>query len=98
MKSSVVIDLKIQHAGVFQSLMQEFERHRLPRLLRLKDKVDRGEAINDVDFEFLCKEIKAACLTKNLTFSYPELQSFCLQMGHFYKELCDKATQNESTY
>ena len=89
------IDIQTRHLGVIQSLLQEFELHRLPRLLRLKDKLDSGEAINDVDFEFLCKEIKDACLTKHLTVNYPELQNFCLHMGHLYKEICDKAVENE---
>jgi len=95
MQTAIVIDIKTRHLGIFQSLMQEFEQHRLPRLLRLKDKVDRGEAINEVDFEFLCKEIKDACMTKHLTINYPELEEFCLQVGHLFKELCDEAVENE---
>ena len=95
MQKSTVVDIKEKHLGVFHTLMLEFEQHRLPRLLRLKDKVDSGEAINDVDFEFLCKGIKDACVTKHLTVIYPELEEFCLHMGHLYKELCDKAVENE---
>ena len=95
MQKTTVVDIKEKHLGVFQSLMQEFEQHRLPRLLRLKDKVDNGEAINDVDFDFLCKEIKDACITKHLIVTYPELEEFCLQVGHLYKDLCDKALDNE---
>ena len=95
MQKATAIDIKEKHLGVFQSLMQEFEQHRQPRLLRLIDKVDLGETINDVDFDFLCKEIKDACITKHLTVVYPELKEFCLLMGHMYKELCDKAVDNE---
>ena len=97
MQATIVIDIKREHLGVFQSLIFEFERHRLPRLLRLKDKVDRGEAINEVDFEFLRKEINDACITKHLIVSFPELEEFCLQMGHMFKELCDKAVENEKS-
>ena len=95
MQKAIVVDIKQKHLGIFHSLMLEFEQHRLPRLLRLKDKVDSGKVINDVDFEFLCKEIKDACTTKHLTVIYPELEEFCLQLGHLYKELCDKALENE---
>jgi hypothetical protein len=95
MKQAIIVDIKQVHLGVFHSLMLEFELHRLPRLLRLKDKVDSGKAINDVDFEFLCKEIKDACMTKHLTVNYPELEEFCLRLGHLYKELCDEAVENE---
>jgi hypothetical protein len=94
-QKAIVVDIKQKHLGIFHSLMLEFERHRLPRLLRLKDKVDSGKVINDVDFEFLCKEIKDACTTKHLTVIYPELEEFCLQLGHLYKELCDEALENE---
>ena len=95
MKTISSVDLKQEHAGVMQSLLQEFERHHLPRILRLKDKVDRGEAINEVDFEFLCKEVNDACTTKHLIVNYPELEEFCLRVGHMFKELCDKAVENE---
>ena len=95
MKQAVALDIKQIHVGVFHTLMLEFERHHLPRLLRLKDKVDNGEAINDVDFDFLCNEIKNACMTKHMTVIYPELEDFCLCVGHLYKELCDKAVENE---
>ena len=90
-----VVDIKKLHLGVFHSVMLEFEQHRLPRLLRLKDKVDNGEIINDGDFEFLSKEIKDACTSRHLIVIYPELEEFCLLRGHIYKELCDKAVENE---
>lgn len=88
-------NIEKNHAGIIQALVEEFEKHRLPRLLRLKDKVDSGEAINDVDLEFLCKQLKDASLTMHLTVNYPELQEFCLRMAHLYKELCDEALENE---
>jgi hypothetical protein len=95
MRKAVVIDIHKQHIGIIQSLVQEFEQHRLPRLFRIKDKLDRGEAINDVDFECLCREIKDAGLAMHMTVNYPELQEFCLSMSHFYKEICDEALDNE---
>ena len=95
MQASMAIDIKTRHTGILQSLMQEFEQHRLPRLLRLKDKVDRGEAISEIDIEFLCKELKDAHLMMHLTVIYPELQEFCLTMGHLCKEISDEALENE---
>jgi phosphotransferase system IIA component len=89
------VDMHMIHIGIIQTLMQEFEQHRLPRLFRLKDKVDNGEAINDVDLEYLCKEIKDAGLAMHMTVNYPELQNFCFQMAHLYKEICDEALENE---
>jgi len=42
-KMTHMIDVKVIHIGVVQSLVQEFTTHRLPGLLRLKDKVDSSE-------------------------------------------------------
>ena len=95
MRKAVMADIKQEHLGVMYSLMLEFERHRVPRLLRLKERLDNGIAINDVDFDFLRKQINYACITKHLTVNYPELEEFCLQLGHMYKELCDEALKNE---
>jgi hypothetical protein len=95
MRKAVVIDLQKQHIGIIQTLVQEFEQHRLPRLFRIKDKLDRGEVINDVDFEYLCKELKDAGLAMHLIVNYPELQDFCLSMSHLYKDICDEALDNE---
>lgn len=95
MRKTVIVDIKREHIGVVQSLVQEFEQHRLPRLFRLKDKLDRGETISDVDIEYLCKEIKDAGLAMHMIVNYPELQNFCLSMSHLYKEICDEAMENE---
>lgn len=95
MKKVTDIDIKHEHIGIMQSLILEFEQHRLPRLLRLIDRLDSGEAIDATDLDFLCKQVNDACITKHLTVNYPELEDFCLQMGHLYKELCDKAVENE---
>jgi len=85
------------HIGIAQSLVQEFEQHRLPRMLRLKEKVDNGNVINDVDFDLLCTDIKDANLAMHMMVNYPELQEFCLQMAHLYKEICDQAVANEKS-
>ena len=95
MSKAIVVDIKQQHIGIVQSLVQEFEQHRLPRLFRLKDKLDNGDPINDVDLEYLCKEIKDAGLAMHMTVNYPEMRDFCLSMSHLYKEICDEALENE---
>jgi len=96
MKALTATEIKATHTGVMQSLFFEFEQHRLPRVLKLKAKVDRGEVVNDVDFDFLCQQVNDACTTKHLIVNYPELEEFCLQLGHLYKEICDKAVENEN--
>lgn len=95
MRTDILDDIKLIHIGVIQSLVMEYEQHRLPRIFRLKDKIDRGEVISDVDLEYLCKELKDASLAMHLTAYYPELQDFCLIMSHLCKDICSGALENQ---
>ena len=95
MHTDILDDIKLIHIGVIQSLVMEYERHKLPRIFRLKDKIDRGEIINDIDLEYICKQLKDASLAMHLTVHYPELQDFCLIMGHLCKDICEGALENQ---
>ncbi|MCK4708973.1 MAG: hypothetical protein KAU21_10190 [Gammaproteobacteria bacterium] len=88
-------DISKKHAGIVQSIVKEFETHRFPRLLRLKEKVDGGDAINDVDLDFLCKVIEDANRTMHMTANHPELHEFCQHVVHLYHEISAKALENE---
>lgn len=95
MHTDILDDIKLIHIGVIQSLVMEYEQHRLPRIFRLKDKIDRGEVINDIDLDYICKQLKDASLAMHLTVHYPELQDFCLIMGHLCKDICEGALENQ---
>lgn len=87
--------LEKKHLGIIQTLIEEFEKHRLPRLLRLQDKVDSGAPINDVEMDFLCQVIEDANRTMPLTVNDPELHEFCLCVVHLYHDISTKALENE---
>ena len=97
MRTDIFYDIELVHLGVIQSLVREYEHQRCPRLFRLKDKIDRGEAINDIDMQYICKQLKDASLAMHLTVNYPELVEFCLIMGHLCKDICDGALENQKT-
>ena len=87
--------LEKKHLGIIQALIKEFETHRLPRLLRLRDKVDSGAVINDVEMDFLCQVIEDANRTMPMTVNHPDLHEFCLCVVHLYHEISTKALENE---
>ena len=84
-----------KHAGIIQAMVEEFEKHRLPTLLKIKDEVDNGKSISEGDIEFLEKVIDDAKRTMHMTVNHPELHEFCLLVVHLYKEISVKALENE---
>jgi ATP-dependent helicase/DNAse subunit B len=87
--------LSKKDAGVILTLIQRFERQRLPILLTLKDKVHDGQTLSDRDVEFLDRVIDDAKRTMPLTKGHPELHEFCACVIHLYKEITEKALENE---
>jgi hypothetical protein len=89
--------LSKKDAGVILALVERFEWQRLPTLLTLKDKVHDGQTLSDWDVEFLDRVIDDATRTMPLTEGNPELHEFCARVIHLYKEITEKALENEES-
>lgn len=81
--------------GVILALIKRFEKQRLPRLMELRQKVDRGEVLGNRDIEFLSMVIHDAQQSKHLIDRHPEWQSFCAYVVHLYETITERALQNE---
>ncbi|MCW8935112.1 MAG: hypothetical protein OQK98_10345 [Gammaproteobacteria bacterium] len=88
-------DLNKKHAGIIQALIQEFDMHRLPCLLCIKDKLDNGDVLNDGDIEFLYRVIDDARRTIPLTIYCTELHDFCICVVCMFRDLTEKALENQ---
>ena len=82
-------------AGVISALLQRLETQRLPKALALKDKVDRGEKLSDFDIEFLEEVFADANNVKPILNRHPEYRKLAARVIHLYKEIMDKAMENE---
>ena len=85
-----------QDAGVIQVLVERFESQRLPRALRMKERVDQGETLTDLDIQFLEEIFHDAQQIKPLLDRHPEWQDISARALHLYKEITDKALENQN--
>lgn len=84
-----------EDTGVVLALMKRFNEQRLPRVLELKKKVTRGERLSDPDIAFLEGVFKDAKHSVPLVDKHPELQQIATRAVSLYKEITEKALENE---
>jgi len=85
-----------EEIGGITIVLQRMETQRLPRALKLKDKVDSGERLSDADLAFL-KEVFADTnrIDKGLIDRHPEYHSLVTRVLSLYTEITEKALENE---
>jgi len=88
---------KSEDAGVIAVLVQRFESERLPRALDLKEKVDQGETLNDIDIAFLEQVLEDANKLGPLLERHDEYHKLVAQATSLYKDITDKALENEKS-
>jgi len=83
--------------GILQVLAERLETQRLPAILSIKERVDRGETLSDVDIRFLKQVFQDAQNLHSLIDRHPEWQPLAAKIVHLYKEITDLALKNEES-
>jgi uncharacterized small protein (DUF1192 family) len=81
--------------GVAQVLLMRLESQRLPRALKLKEKVDRGERLSDSDLQFLKRVVQEGQQARTLAAKLPQYQEVVNRMAALYDEITRKGAENE---
>ena len=89
------MDKSNKELGLVTVLAERLEKQRLPRALEMKAMVDRGELLGDSDLLFLEEVFRDAAQIKPYLDTHPEWQDLAARMTHLYKEITDKALENE---
>jgi hypothetical protein len=81
--------------GVIAVLIERFNKERLPRVLRLKEKVDGGEKLSEMDISFLQQVFEDSKHTIPLGDKHPEYQDLMARVILLYREITEQALKNE---
>ena len=85
-----------KEAALIQVLVERLEKIRLPVALELKEKVDRGEVLNDLDIGFLEEVLGDVGKIKPLLDRHPEWHDLAGRMASLYNDITTKALENEA--
>jgi hypothetical protein len=81
--------------GILVALAERLVKERLPQALTLKEKVDHGGRLEDHDIHFLERVFEDARRVAALIDRHPEYQDIAGRLIGLYKDITDKALQNE---
>ncbi|WKE65336.1 hypothetical protein PVT67_16980 [Gallaecimonas kandeliae] len=81
--------------GVVQALQAQLQHQQLPRLLKLKAKVDAGQPLDDYDLRFLKDALAAGWQARSVMHQSRELQGLAGHIFRLYHQICDQALANE---
>ena len=86
----------VKQDGMMVTLMQRFKTQRLPRILEIKQHVDSGSRLSEYDRIFLEEAMHDAQQNIRHVEEIPECQHLFIQLAHLYKQIMEKALDNET--
>ena len=81
--------------GTIQAMLDRLNHQRLPRVLDMKSRVDRGKCLGDSDLDYLQQVFEEANHAKSLLARHPELEELVGKLVGLYSEVTQKALDNE---
>mgnify|MGYP001819594979 CR=1 FL=1 len=81
--------------GTIAALMIRFKEYRLPRAMRMLDRVNAGETLMDNDIAFLKRVFDDARANQQLVKRNPEYSELVSRAVALYEEIVAKAMENE---
>lgn len=81
--------------GVITALLERLEKQRLPRILRMKESVFKGERLAESEVEFLSQVLEDTTSVKPLADTHPYYQTVVVKAISLYHEITEQALKNE---
>jgi len=83
--------------GTLAALMLDLEENRLPRALRILDRVNSGELLSDRDIDFLKKVYEDSRANEALVERHPEYCKLIARCMGLYTEIITRGLANEKS-
>lgn len=83
--------------GTAQVLLKRLVDQRLPRLMELRDRTERGELLTDFDIEFLEGALNDAQHNERYAANFPEYTALVAKIAQLYEQITSKALENQQT-
>lgn len=81
--------------GVAVAIIERLVDIRLPRVLTIKARVDKGEKLGDEDIDYLDRILEDAEEVRRFIDHRPELQDLYARVIGLYHDITEKALENE---
>lgn len=84
-----------EELGIVTAMLERYTKQRLPRLLEMKERLDRGERLDDHDMEFLEMIERDRAQSLAVAKRHEDLHEILVKAINLYHEITLKALQNE---
>jgi len=81
--------------GTMKTLLDRLNRQRLPLALALKEKVEHGERLSDLELGYLQQVFEEAEHARSLFLRHPEVHPLLVKLVRLYGGIVEKALENE---
>ena len=86
----------LENKGVLATVMERFEKQRLPRIMDIKGSVDDGNTLNQSEIRFLGEVFKDTKQYAHFVSTHHEFNHLFSQVTSLYDEITTKALSNEN--
>lgn len=81
-------------SGPLVMAVYRLHRFRLPRVMAMKDALDRGELLDEWSIMYLERVLEDAQEVISMVEKFPEYHDLYSRLAHFYRQVSDKALAN----
>ena len=85
----------LENEGILVTVLERFEKHRLPRIIDIKNLVDQGGVLSDYDIDFLEEVLQDTKQYEPFVEGHAEYRELFARTVHLYNEITSKALENE---